>query len=53
VLYPQTVAGIVPLNPSGCWDWFGYTDSHFAIRSGLQIEAVRKMIARLSGGARH
>jgi hypothetical protein len=49
VLYPQTVASdLVPLNPYGCWDWFAYTDSQFPTRSGEQIVAVRKMIARLS-----
>jgi hypothetical protein len=38
----------VPFNPNGCWEWFAYTDSHFATRSGMQVVAVRKMIARLS-----
>ncbi len=54
VLYPQAAASdIAPFNPNGCWDWFAYTDSRFATRSGLQIVAVRKMIARLSDGAHH
>ncbi len=54
VLYPQAVASdIAPFNPNGCWDWFAYTDSRFATRSGLQIVAVRKMIARLLDGAQH
>jgi hypothetical protein len=49
VLYPQTVASdLAPLNPDGCWDWFAYTDSQFPTRSGEQIEAISKMIARLS-----
>jgi hypothetical protein len=49
VLYPQVVASnLVPLNPDGCWDWFAYTDSQFATRSGEQIGVIRKMIARLS-----
>jgi hypothetical protein len=51
VLYPQAAASdVIPFNPNGCWDWFAYTDSHFATRRGLQIVAIRKMIARLSGG---
>jgi hypothetical protein len=54
VLYPQAVASdLAPFNPNGCWDWFAYTDSHFATRSGMQIVVVKKMIARLSAGARH
>ena len=49
VLYPQVVASnLVPLNPDGCWDWFAYTDSQFATRSGEQIGVIRKMIARVS-----
>jgi len=52
VLYPQvTPSGFGPFNPKGCWDWFAYTDSHFPTRSGRQIVAVRKMIARLSARA--
>jgi hypothetical protein len=54
VLYPQTVASdAAPFNPNGCWDWFAYTDSHFATRSGMQIVAVSKMIARLSDSGHH
>ena len=25
ILYPQAIATTVPLNPQGCWDWWGYT----------------------------
>ena len=44
VLYPQiqdTTFG--PVNPEGCWDWWGYTDANYANQSGRQIRAVAQM----------
>ena len=61
VLYPQTVAAIAPpltpLNPQGCWDWWGYSDfgfdaaGHYATRDGAQIKAVWNMAQALARGA--
>lgn len=56
MLYPQTIGTSVPLNPKGCWDWFGYaapTDyrSQFARKDGYQIGAIWRMIERLCQGA--
>lgn len=51
VLFPQAVS-IPGRNPNGCWDWWGYTDGHYADREGVQIRAIRAMIDRLSSGAR-
>lgn len=56
VLYPQTVPrrGLAlgswkwVYNPSGCWDWWGYSGSAYATRDGLQIAAVRAMLKRLA-----
>jgi poly(3-hydroxybutyrate) depolymerase len=48
VLYPQTVRTAI-INPDGCWDWFAYTNSDFATKSGVQIAAIAKMVTRLSG----
>lgn len=51
VLFPQAVS--VPMrNPNGCWDWWGYTDAHYADQRGVQIGALRAMVDRLTGGAR-
>ncbi|MDR2880795.1 MAG: PHB depolymerase family esterase [Azoarcus sp.] len=45
VLYPQTSnTG----NANGCWDWWGYTDLLYHTRTAPQIEAVWKMIERLT-----
>lgn len=54
VLYPQTVAGNpstdfgTPLNPYGCWDWWGYTNFNYAVKAGRQIAAVKAMLDRLT-----
>lgn len=50
VLYPQTIATTaLPTNPEGCWDWWGYNDSHYAQKSGVQIATVMAMLQRLAG----
>ncbi len=51
VLFPQAVS-IPFLNPEGCWDWWGYTDHHYADQRGVQIAAIRAMIDRLASGVR-
>jgi poly(3-hydroxybutyrate) depolymerase len=49
VLYPQVASSkLAPLNPRGCWDWWGYTGEHYATRSGPQIATVMAMIDTLS-----
>jgi hypothetical protein len=54
VLYPQTIeSNLIPYNPKGCWDWWGYTDSQFPTKNGKQIVAISKMIARLSESGAH
>jgi len=49
VLFPQIEPAMQPLNPNGCWDWWGYEDSRYALREGPQMLAVRAMIADLRG----
>jgi poly(3-hydroxybutyrate) depolymerase len=49
VLYPQTKNSIfMPLNPQGCWDWWGYTGSDYATQNGLQIRAVKQIAESLT-----
>ncbi|EEA02871.1 poly (3-hydroxybutyrate) depolymerase [Burkholderia sp. H160] len=52
VLYPQAVS-IPGLNPNGCWDWWGYTNRHFADQQGVQMRSIRNMIGQLTSGAKH
>ncbi|RZV39088.1 MAG: polyhydroxybutyrate depolymerase [Chromatiales bacterium] len=50
VLYPQVDSSkIAPMNPMGCWDWWGYTDENYATRSGAQINVVKAMLDALAG----
>ena len=45
VLYPQTKSSMfAPLNPQGCWDWWGYSDKAYATNKGTQIRAIEAMI---------
>ncbi len=53
VIYPQIQARrTVPLNPQGCWDWWGqnYTHEGYHTQRGKQIKAVAQMINILAGG---
>ena len=48
VLYPQADASAVrPLNPRGCWDWWGYSGADYAAKSGAQLSAVHRMLEAL------
>jgi poly(3-hydroxybutyrate) depolymerase len=46
VLFPQTAT--TPINPQGCWDWWGYTGPDYLTRNAPQIVAVQRMAERLS-----
>ncbi len=50
VLYPQVEKSLAaPMNPLGCWDWWGYTGANYLERTGAQLNAVHKMAATLAG----
>lgn len=46
ILFPQTAT--TPLNPQGCWDWWGYTGPGYLTRNAPQIIAVRRMLEHLA-----
>lgn len=52
VLYPQTRASMMPLNPKGCWDWWGYSGESYDTRDGAQLQAVARMSAALGAPLR-
>jgi poly(3-hydroxybutyrate) depolymerase len=52
LLFPQVKESFQPLNPNGCWDWWGYEGEDYATQRGPQIAAVRAMVADLLGEAR-
>jgi len=52
VLFPQVATS--PINPQGCWDWWGYTGPKYLTRDAPQIAAVNRMLDGLQargGGA--
>ena len=49
LLFPQIESSFQPLNPQGCWDWWGYEGESYATQAGPQVRAVRGMIADLLG----
>lgn len=49
VLYPQVKSSkLAPVNPLGCWDWWGYTGEAYATRAGAQIAAIRGLVESLT-----
>ena len=49
VLYPQVNKSVLrPFNPKGCWDWWGYSGSDYAQKSGVQMKAIMRMTQRLT-----
>lgn len=49
VLYPAATKNFWnPQNPLGCFDWWGYTDSNYATKDGVQMKAIMSMIDRLA-----
>jgi len=50
VLYPQTTASIVPANPDGCWDWWGYSGPNYALKSAPQMTAIMAEVKQVTSG---
>lgn len=47
--FPQVKKSLAaPLNPHGCWDWWGYTGGDYATRTGRQMAVVAAWIGELS-----
>jgi len=50
VLFPQIApSSVIPYNPLGCWDWWGYTGPAYATKIGPQILTIENMISALLG----
>ena len=51
VLYPQaTSSSSNPLNPLGCWDWWGYNSADYALKSAPQMTAIMAMVSQITSG---
>lgn len=46
ILYPNIIK--TPMNPKGCWDWWGYSGAEFLTRYGLQIKSINQLIHALT-----
>ena len=47
--FPQVRKSIAaPMNPHGCWDWWGYTGDDYALRTGKQQAVVVNWIRSLA-----
>ena len=51
VLYPQTIPSTSPDNLGSCWDYWGYTNSSYALKSGLQMQSLMAMIDQITGAS--
>ncbi|HTX85532.1 MAG TPA: PHB depolymerase family esterase [Streptosporangiaceae bacterium] len=49
ILYPQAIASVIPYNPEGCWDWWGYDGPNFAVKSAPQMVTIMNMVTALGG----
>ena len=50
IFYPQVQSSkFAPMNPKGCWDWWGYTNENYANNKGPQMKAIKAMIDVISG----
>lgn len=50
VLYPQVASSkIAPMNPNGCWDWWGYTGEDYATKDGAQVRVIKATLDALAG----
>lgn len=50
VLYPQVASSrFAPMNPYGCWDWWGYTNADYANKAGPQVVVIKNTLDMLAG----
>lgn len=48
--FPQVEKSMVaPMNPHGCWDWWGYTGDDYANRQGAQMVVLANWIDAMTG----
>jgi poly(3-hydroxybutyrate) depolymerase len=50
ILYPYQVSSSTPSNPNACWDWWGYETTTYALKSGPQMAAIKKMVDQIQSG---
>jgi len=49
IVYPQTITSFfAPMNPEGCWDWWGYLTTDYATKNAPQIVTIYNIATALS-----
>ena len=48
IAYPQVEKSL--FNPKGCWDWWGYTNEDYDLRSGKQVAGIAALIDAYASG---
>jgi len=51
LLFPYQVSSSTPSNPNGCWDWWGYETSNYALKAGPQMSAIVAMVKQIAAGS--
>jgi len=47
--FPQVAAStVLPLNPLGCWDWWGYTGDNYLWRDGAQTRVLADWVKTIA-----
>jgi hypothetical protein len=50
IVYPQLIVSpIIPYNPQGCWDFWGYTGPNYPLQSGVQPAMIKAMVDKVMG----
>lgn len=45
VVFPQIKESLVlPTNPMGCWDWWGYSSLYYSTQDGPQVSSIKKIV---------
>ncbi|CAF4681230.1 unnamed protein product, partial [Rotaria sp. Silwood2] len=45
MIFPQVRKSLMlPTNPMGCWDWWGYSEVYYATQKAPQMRAIKSMI---------
>lgn len=49
ILYPQAQPNTMLGNANACFDWWGYEDPDYAVKSGVQMAGIKAMVDRIIG----
>mmetsp|Transcript_40997 Transcript_40997/g.89335 ORF Transcript_40997/g.89335 Transcript_40997/m.89335 type:complete len:338 (-) Transcript_40997:156-1169(-) len=51
LIFPQAKKSLlIPTNPEGCWDWWGYSGKDYHLQSGGQMTTIMNMLKHVTGG---